>query len=151
MDLNIFKKQLTDIKQAKVEAEEKLKHEYDDAFETACKEVAGLVENLKPYIEHATKEFNLSDQVKEIENTVAYAYTASIRWNKNLDEAHFSYCGSGTSFSFSLKNLINKNTMFGKHQLMLIKTSFNSKNVENFVENLLKRLETNSIYICSQY
>lgn len=147
MDLDFFKKQLDDIKQAKLEKEEKEKQEYNILFEQAVNGLKELIEKLKPYIECAKKEFDLSDHVKEITNNVQHAYSSSIRWNKNFDEANFSYNGIGTSFSFSMNTLIHKNV----HQLILIKNAFNPKNADYFLESLLKKLESNDIYIGSQY
>jgi hypothetical protein len=151
MDLDFFKKQLDDIKQAKLETEEKERQEYNVLFEQAVNGLKELIEKLKPYIECAKKEFDLSDHIKEITNNVQYSYSSSIRWNKNFDEANFSYNGIGTSFSFSMNNLIHKNVIFGKHQLILIKNAFNPKNADYFLESLLKKLESNDIYIGNQY
>lgn len=151
MDLDFFKKQIDGIKQAKLETEEKEKQEYKILFEQAVNSLKELVEKLNPYIECAKKEFDLSDHVKEIENVVMHVCTTSIRWNKNLEEAHFTYNGVGTSFSFSMNNLIHKNVIFSKHQLILIKNAFNPKNADYFLESLLKKLESNDIYIGSQY
>lgn len=147
MDLDFFKKQLDSIKQAKLEKEEKEKQEYNILFEQAVNGLKELIEKLKPYIECAKKEFDLSDCVKEITNNVQRSHSSSIRWNKNFDEANFSYNGIGTSFSFSMNTLIHKNA----HQLILIKNAFNPKNADYFLESLLKKLESNDIYIGSQY
>jgi hypothetical protein len=87
MDLDFFKKQLGDIKQAKLETEEKERQEYKVLFEQAVNGLKELIEKLKPYIECAKKEFDLSDHIKEITNNVQYSYSSSIRWNKNFDEA----------------------------------------------------------------
>lgn len=151
MDLDFFKKQIEDIKQTKLDAERIERQEYEQAYKQAVSGLKELIEKLNPYIEYAKKEFNLSDHVKEIENVAPYAYTAAIRWNKKLEEAHFTFTGTGTSFSFSLNDIINKSTIFSKHQLILIKNAFTPKNLDCFVESLLKKLEHNNIYIGNQY
>lgn len=151
MDLDFFKKQIEDIKQTKLDAERIEKKEYEQIYKQAVSGLKELIEKLNPYIEYAKKEFNLSDHVKEIENVAPYAYTATIRWNKKFEEAHFTFTGTGTSFSFSLNDIINKSTIFSKHQLILIKNAFTPKNLDCFVESLLKKLEHNNIYIGNQY
>lgn len=151
MELEYFKKEASKIKQDKLAATEKAIKEYEEVYGQTIEGIQDLVEKLIPYIEYATKEFNLSDHVKEIENVAPYAFTATIRWNKSLDEAHFTFTGGGTTFSFSLNSLLNKNTVLSKHQLILIKNAFNPDNLDHFVKNLLKKLEHNDIYIGNQH
>lgn len=151
MELEYFKKELNKIKQDKLDAAEKAKKEYEEIYEQTVEGIQDLVEKLIPYIEYATKEFNLSDHIKEIENVAPYAFTATIRWHKSLDEAHFIFTGCSTTFSFSLNSLSNKNTVLSKHQLILIKNAFNPDNLDHFVKNLLKKLEQNTIYIGNQH
>ena len=79
MDFELFKKEVDRIKQVKFSAEEKERREREESYEQAIKSLLELLENLKPAIEYATKEFNLFNDAKEIDYTIPYAYTASIR------------------------------------------------------------------------
>lgn len=148
MNFEYFKKEISSIKKDKLETEEKEKKEYKEIYEQVIKNLLELIEKLKPYIEYATKEFNLSDDnIKVIKNTTPCVYTAIIRWSKNLDKACFIYDGVDTSLTFSLNDLINNKILFNKYSLLLIKNSFAPNNLDYFVEDLLKKLESDDIYI----
>lgn len=147
MDLEFFKKEVDRVKQVKFEAEEKERKEREESYEQAIKNVSELIENLKPAIEYATAAFNLSNDVKIMECTVPYAYTISIRWSENLDEAVFLYEGHGVTLMFSVNDLINKKIEINKDSLQWIGDAFCSKNSVSFAENLLKRLESNKVYV----
>lgn len=150
MEFEYFKEEIKNIAQAKLEAEEKERKEYMEIYMDTINGLSNLVEKLKPYIEYATKTFNLSDSIKEIENTVTYAsYTAYIRWSKNLDDAHFIYKGNTDTIIFKANDIYRKS--FNKRILTLIKNSFNPIYSDYFVENLLKKLEINKIYVGEQH
>lgn len=147
MDLKFFKKGVDRIKQIKFEAEKKERKEREESYEQAIKNLSELFKNLKPAIEYATKEFNLFNDTKEIEYTVPYTYTASIRWSENFDNAVCLYTGHGATLMFTANDLINRKIIVNKESLQWIRDAFCSKNSTFFAENLLKRLESNKIYV----
>ena len=147
MDFELFKKEIDRIKQAKFSAEEKERREREESYEQAIENLSELLKNLKPAIEYATKEFNLFNDAKEIEYTIPYAYTASIRWSENFDNAVCLYTGHGTTLMFTVNDLINRKIKVNKDSLQWIGDAFCSKNSVFFAENLLKRLESNKLYV----
>lgn len=147
MDFELFKKEVDRIKQAKFSAEEKERREREESYEQAIESLIELLENLRPAIEYATEEFNLFNDAKEIGCTVPYAYAASIRWSENFDNAVCIYTGHGTTLTFTANDLINRKIKVDKDSLQWIGDAFCSKNSVFFAESLLKKLESNTLYV----
>lgn len=147
MDFELFKKEVDRIRQAKFSAEEKERREREERYEQAIENLLELLKNLKPAIEYVTKEFNLFNDAKEIGCTIPYAYSASIRWSENFDNAVCLYTGHGTTLTFTVNSLINRKTKVDKDSLQWIKDAFCSKNSVFFAESLLKKLESNTLYV----
>lgn len=147
MDFELFKKEVDRIKQAKFSAEEKERRELEESYEQVIESLIELLENLRPAIEYATKEFNLFNDAKEIGCTIPYAYTASIRWSENFDNVVCLYTGHGTTLMFTANDLINRKIKVNKDALQWIGDAFCSKNSVFFAESLLKKLESNTLYV----
>lgn len=136
MDLEFFKKEV-----------DRIKKEHEDIYEQVIKNLLELIENLKPAIEYVKTAFNLSDAAKEIECIVPCTYSAAIRWYEKLDDAVFLYQGHDTTLAFSVNDLIDKRIKINKESLQWIGDAFCSKNSVSFAENLLKKLDSDKLYI----
>jgi hypothetical protein len=147
LDFEIFKEEIDKLKQAKLALEDIIQKEYEEAYTKMCTEILELVRMLAPYIDYAAEKFNLSEDVKNIECTVSYAYTASIRWYKYLVKAVFLYSGHGESIMFTLDDLAFKKNVLSKDQVQWLGDAFNPKNLKYFVEDLLHKLESNKLYV----
>lgn len=150
MNFELFKKEIDRIKQAKFDAEEKERRELKESYEQAIESLLELLENLRSGIEYATKEFNLFNDVKEISCTIPYVYSASIRWSENFDNAVCLYTGQGTTLTFTVNDLINRKIKVDKDSLQWIADAFCSKNSVFFAGSLLKKLESNTLYVGRQ-
>lgn len=147
MDFEVFKKEVGKLKQVKLAEEDRVKKEYEELYKQTCAGILDLTRLLSEYVYYAEEELNLSEDIKNIEYTVSYAFTASIRWYKYLDRAVFYYTGHGESIMFTIEDFAFKKDVLSKDQLQYIGNAFNPKNLKYFVEDLLRRLESNKLYI----
>lgn len=152
MKLELFKKSIDELMEAKVQREKEKEEELNNLIKTVSTSIGSVFNDLTPYVAYCTNKCGLEEYIpKEI---IAYFESGfvvlHIIWKDSLQDAEITLtgkCGNFTTTYFNVMNGFLRDLDF----LIYLKEIFTTNNTpyitSELVENLYDRIRDDSIYL----